>query len=491
MLSVVVFLMYASVAAQVKIGSAGTPNSNAVLELDGGTNKGLLLPRLSNAQIIALTTAPDGMMVYNNTDGFLYLRKGAAWQKISDATNAGGGAFALPYDGTSSSTTTAFSVTSTGNADALRGYASAGDGITGLSTTGKGGYFSSSSGSALVTNAGNVGFGTTTPQYPLDINGRVRIRSNGAYNSAGIWYDKIYTAGLGSFVGTLNDSSFGIYGAGDWKFVFDYTNNRLGINQSNPKAPLSFSNATGNKMDIYYSADNSRYGIGLQASLMQFYTGGTGDDIAFGYGSSNVFTENMRIKGNGNVGIGNNNPDAKLLVNGSLKITDGTEGNGKVLTSDANGKASWQSGNANTGFKGLIFSTNFPSGSFVPVSFRFVGNSVFDDGNNWRPGVDGYGYYNSPSAGLYHFDLAFVPNRTPVATIMNPQFVVALYVNAEEKTVHTMPFSTGQSMPNISYSCNIKLNANDRVQVLIYQSSGVTMSIDYTENSFFSGYKVY
>ncbi|PWJ52746.1 hypothetical protein CLV98_1324 [Dyadobacter jejuensis] len=44
----------------------------------------------------------------------------------------------------------------------------------------------------------------------------------------------------------------------------------------------------------------------------------------------------------GRVGIGTTNPDSKLHVVGNVKITDGTEGEAKVLTSDANGLASWQ-----------------------------------------------------------------------------------------------------------------------------------------------------
>lgn len=44
----------------------------------------------------------------------------------------------------------------------------------------------------------------------------------------------------------------------------------------------------------------------------------------------------------GNVGIGTTNPTAKLHVNGSVKITDGTQGAGKVFMSDATGKGSWQ-----------------------------------------------------------------------------------------------------------------------------------------------------
>jgi uncharacterized protein (TIGR02145 family) len=46
----------------------------------------------------------------------------------------------------------------------------------------------------------------------------------------------------------------------------------------------------------------------------------------------------------GNVGIGTGalNPSANLDINGTLKISDGTQGAGKVLTSDATGLASWQ-----------------------------------------------------------------------------------------------------------------------------------------------------
>ena len=45
----------------------------------------------------------------------------------------------------------------------------------------------------------------------------------------------------------------------------------------------------------------------------------------------------------GRVGIGTTSPTAKLEVNGAVKIVDGNQALGKVLTSDTNGLASWQS----------------------------------------------------------------------------------------------------------------------------------------------------
>lgn len=47
-------------------------------------------------------------------------------------------------------------------------------------------------------------------------------------------------------------------------------------------------------------------------------------------------------EGGGNVGVGMALPAARLDVLGNLKIVDGTQAAGRVLTSDANGLASWQ-----------------------------------------------------------------------------------------------------------------------------------------------------
>ena len=53
-------------------------------------------------------------------------------------------------------------------------------------------------------------------------------------------------------------------------------------------------------------------------------------------------SESIVILNNGNVGINVVDPDAELEVNGSIKMVDGNESNGYVMTSDANGVGSWQ-----------------------------------------------------------------------------------------------------------------------------------------------------
>lgn len=69
----------------------------------------------------------------------------------------------------------------------------------------------------------------------------------------------------------------------------------------------------------------------------------------------------------GNVGIGNDNPSHKLSVNGNvwingqIAIADGSQGAGKVLTSDTSGIASWQTPSGGTiwGISGSnIYNTN-------------------------------------------------------------------------------------------------------------------------------------
>lgn len=64
--------------------------------------------------------------------------------------------------------------------------------------------------------------------------------------------------------------------------------------------------------------------------------------LNFYYDNGTTGNNLICIRGNGYVGIGTNNPSANLEVAGQLKISGGAPGEGKVLTSDAAGLASWQ-----------------------------------------------------------------------------------------------------------------------------------------------------
>jgi hypothetical protein len=82
------------------------------------------------------------------------------------------------------------------------------------------------------TFAQNVGIGLTNPQYPLDINGRLRIRSGGDANStAGLWLNNVVNTSTPAFIGMMNDNQVGIFGQGlrDWGFNMDLSNGNVGI----------------------------------------------------------------------------------------------------------------------------------------------------------------------------------------------------------------------------------------------------------------------
>jgi hypothetical protein len=86
----------------------------------------------------------------------------------------------------------------------------------------------------------------------------------------------------------------------------------VGINNPNPRFPLTFNANLGDKISLWTDGTATHYGFGIQSGLFQMFSKTNLDDIAFGYGSSNSFVEAMRIKGNGYVGIGTSNPNAPL-----------------------------------------------------------------------------------------------------------------------------------------------------------------------------------
>lgn len=97
-------------------------------------------------------------------------------------------------------------------------------------------------------------------------------------------------------------------------------------------------------------------------------------------GGANYWTlngTNISNNNSGNVGIGTASPGAKLDVTGQVKITDGTQGAGKVLTSDATGLATWQTpAGGGIGGGGTL---NFVP-KFTPNGTTLGNSQIFDNG---------------------------------------------------------------------------------------------------------------
>lgn len=165
---------------------------------------------------------------------------------------------------------------------------------------------------SLIYNDGtNVGIGTSSPVQSLQIENSSmtpQILLNTTAGSFNIGY-RIKTAGgewlLGKETGEFD------------MFKIKYTN---GLNSFTGFSMIS-------------SGNPPKIGIGTANPLEYFHIQADNDG---------TMDSSFVVTNGGNVGIGTIAPSSKLDVAGSIKITDGTEGAGKVLKSDASGMASWQ-----------------------------------------------------------------------------------------------------------------------------------------------------
>lgn len=338
-------------------------------------------------------------------------------------------------------------------------------------------------GSSWITNANlyndgsRIGIGTTTPGYTLDINGRTRIRNNGL--SAGLWFNKSDNTEA-AFVGMANDTVTGFWGngtVGAWRIGVDVKNARLGIGITDPAVPLSFDNNVGEKISLWGNGASNHYGIGIQTSLMQFYTSTQSADFAFGNGSSNDFSEKMRIKGNGNVGIGTSTPGAKLEVNGKLKITDGTQAANSVLTSDANGLASWKIAPGKA--LNTILAADLTVNSGTAVTANYVDNIAYC--------FNDFGSFNNAANS---FTIPAGEGGTYLIHVQVSWLAVNSYTGSKQVgiTIRKNSTTAAQFTENIPFDMLaykhqqitqiIKLSAGEVVSIYLSQFSGVPQAVN-------------
>lgn len=76
------FALNYNVYSQVGIGTV-TPDASSVLDLSSST-KGMLAPRMTTVQRLAIASPADGLLVYDTTDAAFYFYKSAVWQILED-----------------------------------------------------------------------------------------------------------------------------------------------------------------------------------------------------------------------------------------------------------------------------------------------------------------------------------------------------------------------------------------------------------------------
>jgi hypothetical protein len=219
-----------------------------------------------------------------------------------------------------------------------------------------------SNGLDICYNDGNVGIGRETPTARLDVNGDM----SADYINATYFYriggnTALYTPGTtNTFVG-VSAGPAGTSGSNNTFLGWNSgKSNTSGVNNTFLGTYAGYPN-TGSR--------NTAAGYGaLSANTSGTNNTSVGADSGWNSvsGSSNVFlgyragynetgsnklyiansnTNPPLIYGDfstGRLGLGTITPAAKLDVAGQVKIADGTQGAGKVLTSDASGLASWQ-----------------------------------------------------------------------------------------------------------------------------------------------------
>ena len=110
------------------------------------------------------------------------------------------------------------------------------------------------------------------------------------------------------------------------------------------------------KINFQFGVSAPTFSIGIDNS----------DADKFKIGTSALETNTrLTIDASGNVGIGTTSPSTKLHLDGTFRLVDGNQSNGKVLTSDANGVATWQTA----------------SGGSLPAGTS--GQTLRHDGTNW------------------------------------------------------------------------------------------------------------
>ena len=226
---------------------------------------------------------------------------------------------------------------------------------------------------------GNVGIGNNTPSFPLSF-------GTALGDKISLWSNSTNSYGFGIQSSLLQihtdisaaDIVFGYGSSGSFTENMRIKGNgNVGIGTSTPFSPLTFNNNLGEKISLLGNATNN-YGIGVQAGTFQIHSDAVGADIAFGYGSSGSFSERMRIKGNGNVGIGITNPDYPLDVTGNLSTT------GRFVNTATSVD--------NSGLAGICYNTPHYGYGLIGYGGRSGVEGIADlSGTGFRYGIAGYG----------------------------------------------------------------------------------------------------
>ena len=224
----------------------------------------------------------------------------------------------------------------------------------------------------LINNAASLsklsikGSGSTTglDLYVFGTNATLSNQDNGSlvFQTNGTDRLTISSAGAATFSSSITAT----------QGIFTLSTNGGAIGSVKNLILLNSSEAIGNWSGINFSYSNSSVNFGYIGTVITTDVNNSLADLVFGVKASNsvtAITEYMRIKGGGNVGIGNSNPLTKLVVNNAITgaILPYINGTGLSYNNDGISVAGSNTGNTNIG-NGLTLYNNVASvGAYSPV----------------------------------------------------------------------------------------------------------------------------
>ncbi len=199
-----------------------------------------------------------------------------------------------------------------------------------------------------------IGIGTNTPDAELEVAGQVKI--TGGTPGLG----KVLTSDVNGLATWETQSS----GVTDHTLLSNIgTNAHSQIDTALTRLANTSGTNTGDQDLSSYSAHivnvNNPHDttfLGLSDTPSSYDSGGvyfSGSGVV--QDSANLYWDNS----NKYLGIGTNTPGAELEVSGQVKITGGTPGLGKVLTSDVNGLATWETPSVTSYWSRVTGGTNY------------------------------------------------------------------------------------------------------------------------------------
>jgi hypothetical protein len=312
------------------------------------TTAGLLAPRMTAAQKTAIATPANGLLIYqtDGTAGFYYYN-GTTWTPFgSSGWGIAGNAGTAPASNFLGTTDAQDLVIKTNNTEALR-----------------------------VLSNGNVGIGTNAPGSKLHIVGGTPANTNTQD------FESTAIANVTTVAGTnpyqINNNS-GCVAADVWKIATTSSSPSCATCTTN-RATITYGSGTCNQNATLvagpYTATSTSATVSFSYSYDDFSSDATDSFVATLYNettstvvstllnlttdaislsytsgaitvvSGNTYSVRFKYTGNGAWGASVDNASITFAGIGTnaLRIVDGTQATGKVLTSDASGNASWAS----------------------------------------------------------------------------------------------------------------------------------------------------